>query len=311
MFPVIEVNHSLKTAKMRNKIIFLALSFIISTTQAQTVTSLEPISKHYKTLASLDNTAKSKRYYLDTISFPWSEYSRSAITNSLLRTVYIGEEDEAKLPSLISYPANSSDQTKSELDYLLDLQASRTEDQIKRAEYIGQIGSTPSIINPADSDYAANRNQLFYIAQHVGEWYNPQNFPATTRLLMNAIQDIRVTEFRLKRFFKRPRPYHLEPRLKPLARIGSPSFASGHTLWAFTQAYLFSEMIPQKKSEFVDRAEEVRWSRELMGIHYPSDNEASRIIAWHLLQSWKKNPQFVYDLEQARIEWEQKKNNFK
>ena len=56
-------------------------------------------------------------------------------------------------------------------------------------------------------------------------------------------------------------------------------------------------------------AEEVRWSRELMGIHYPSDNEASRVIGWHLLDYWYNNPQFVTDMERAKMEWATKKNS--
>ena len=58
-------------------------------------------------------------------------------------------------------------------------------------------------------------------------------------------------------------------------------------------------------------AEEVRWSRELMGIHYPSDNEASRVIGWHLLEDWYRNPQFIADLEKARKEWAEKKGNLR
>jgi acid phosphatase (class A) len=38
---------------------------------------------------------------MDTIIFPWSEYSQNALTNSLVRTVYLSKEDEAKLPGLI------------------------------------------------------------------------------------------------------------------------------------------------------------------------------------------------------------------
>jgi acid phosphatase (class A) len=129
-------------------------------------------------------------------------------------------------------------------------------------------------------------------------------------LLLNCIQDIRVTEFRLKWFFKRPRPYHLESKLQPLTRIKSPSFASGHTLWAFTEAYIFSEIIPGKREEFLIKADEVRWSRELLGIHYPSDNEASRIIGWYLLKYWNNNPQFKADLAKAKEEWNNKKYLF-
>lgn len=245
---------------------------------------------------------------MDTIAYPWTEYSKGALANSLMRTYYLRLEDEAKLPGLVQFPANSSDQTKAELDYLLSLQTKRTKQEIDRSNYIANIGSWPNILNPTDPDYTENRKQLFYIANGIGEWFNDENFPATTQLLLNCIQDIRVTEFRLKRFFKRPRPYHLEPRLNPLARINSPSFASGHTLWAFTEAYIFSEIIPEKKNEFIKMADEVRWSRELMGIHYPSDNEASRVIGWYLLKYWYNNPQFVADLEKAKIEWATKRN---
>ena len=287
---------------------FLAASILLLfslTALAQWTHPLEPIAKHYKTLAALSAAPKSERAQMDLIEYPWAEY-----TNSLMRTHYLSQEDEAKLPGLVRFPANSSDQTRAELDYLLSLQNSRTKEQIERAKYIAGIGSFPNIVNPTDPDYAENRKQLFYIASSVGDWYNSDNFPATTELLMNCIQDIRVTEFRLKRFFKRPRPYHLEPKLQPLDRIQSPSFASGHTLWSFTEAYVFSEIIPEKREQFLSAADEVRWSRELMGIHYPSDNEASRVLGWYLLNYWYHNPQFVADLEKAKIEWRTKKDSY-
>lgn len=292
---------------------FLSISFLLFfclTAFAQWTHPLEQAEKHYKTLATLSPASNPKRARMDLIEYPWTEYGKNAITNSLVRTYYLSQEDEAKLPGLIKFPANSSDQTRAELDYLLSLQNSRTKEQIARAEYIAGIGSFPNIVNPTDPDYAENRKQLFYIASLVGDWYNSDNFPATTDLLLNCIQDIRTTEFRLKRFFKRPRPYHLEPKLQPLARIQSPSFASGHTLWAFTEAYIFSEIIPEKREQFLNAADEVRWSRELMGIHYPSDNEASRVVGWYLIKYWYNNPQFVADLEKAKIEWELKKDSF-
>ena len=289
------------------KTIILSLVTVIiflQTTEAQTSHALEPVSKHYQSLAKQSAVPNPNRSWMDTISFPWIEYSKAAITNSLWRTVYLSKEDEAKLPDLIRFPANSSDQTRAELDYLLDLQNKRTAREIARAEYIANFGSWPNILNPEDSDFIENKKELFFIASPViGAWYNYENFPATTKLLMNCIQDIRVTEFRLKWHFKRARPYHLEPNLQPLARIHSPSFASGHTLWSFTEAYIFSEIIPEKRAEFLERAEEVRWSRELMGIHYPSDNEASRVIGWYLIKYWYKNPQFLVDLNNAKEEW--------
>jgi acid phosphatase (class A) len=113
-------------------------------------------------------------------------------------------------------------------------------------------------------------------------------------------------EFTIKYKQLRARPYHLEPALQPLARMGSPSYASGHTLWAFIQAYTWSEIVPEKQKDFIGLAEEIRRSREIMGIHYPSDNEASRIISYKMMQSYFQKEQFRKDLADAVREWKSK-----
>lgn len=284
--------------------LFVLLFTQLSTLRAQGVPPLEPSASDYRPIALLSNSPDANRQTLDTIHFPWSEYSKGALGNALWRTVYLLPDDEAKLPDLVKFPANSSDQTKAELTHLLKLQNNRTKQEIERAEYIANIGSWPNILNPTDPDYLANRQQLFYIpTTATGKEFDFQQYPATTMLLLNCIQDIRVTEFRLKQYFKRPRPYHLEPRLQPLTKINSPSFPSGHSLWAFTEAYIFGELFPAKRPDFLKAAAEVRWSRELLGIHFPSDNEASRIIGWYLLKYWYNNPAFVADLKKAKEEW--------
>jgi len=272
---------------------------------AQTIPALAPPSEAYKQLRDKGASPNNERRDLDTVQYPWSEYSKGALGNALWRTVYLSPADEAKLPSLVKPPANSSDQTRAELDYLLKLQNTRTKQEIDRAEHIANIGSWPNISNPTDPDYVENRQNLFYIVSTAtGKQYDFKDYPATTTLLLNCIQDIRATEFRLKQHFKRPRPYHLESALKPLARINSPAFPSGHSLWSYTEAYIFGELFPEKRKEFIKVAAEVRWSRELMGIHYPSDNEAARIIGWNLLKYWYKNPQFRAHLQNAKKEWQ-------
>ena len=92
--------------------------------------------------------------------------------------------------------------------------------------------------------------------------------------------------------------------------MSSPSFASGHTLWAFIQAYTWSEIIPEKREAFLALAEEIRKSREIMGIHYPSDNEAARLIAHHMLTAYFQNPAFKTDLKAAKAEWNAKASHF-
>jgi acid phosphatase (class A) len=283
------------------KLLFVLLSLLSVNAFAQQ--SFKNSPAFYLQLKKLSSLPSNVRAWMDTIAFPWAEYGKAALANSLLKPYYLTSSEQESLLYSVTVPANSSEQTKAELQYLIQLQETRTAEEIAKAQAIANVGSSPLIINPTDSAYAEYLRHLFYIAQPLGNWYNPDNFPATTRLLMNCIQDIRATEFHVKRYFKRPRPYHLEPALQPLARISSPSFASGHSLWAYSQAYLFGEIVPSAKKMFLARAAEVRWSREIMGIHFPSDNDASIVLSQKLLSYWMTNPRFVADLEQAKIEW--------
>jgi acid phosphatase (class A) len=296
-------------AKSFLKMLFFSLLFVSGRICfAQEIPPLEPISKHYKTLSELSAERDQSRVEMDTVELPWTEYSTMSFMTKM-RLMYLSPEDSEKLYTLIHFPANSSDQTLAELNYLLDLQKTRTKEQIARSEVIANIAPSPNI-NPNDTNYYQNRKQLFFIATSVGTWFNSQNFPATTQLLMNCLADIRLTEFFLKRHFKRSRPYQLEPRLNPLTKNLSPSFPSGQTLWAYADAYVFGDIIPEKRETFLRTADEVRWSREIMGIHFPSDNEASRVVAWYLLKFWYHNPQFVTDVEKAKKEWQAKKDKF-
>jgi acid phosphatase (class A) len=271
---------------------------------------LEPVAKYYKTLGRLNAGPVRERASMDTIVFPWTEYSAgTSLTNKPL--IYLSAKDSAQLHKEIHFPANSSEQTWAELDYLLKLQNSRTKSEIDTSLIIALVGPYPIVnMNLKDSFFYENAKKLFFIANSVGEWFNIDNFPATAQLVSNCLQDIRITEFFLKRYFKRSRPYQLDSRLQPLQQIPTPAFPSGHTLWAYGEALVFSEIIPEKRNTFLELADQVRWSREILGIHYPSDNEAARVIAWHLLKSWYHNPVFISDLEKAKKEWQSKKGKF-
>ena len=284
------------------KILFIALSLIGSACFAQDMPPLDPISRHYKTLAEVSSAPNPARAKMDSIVFSWEDYSTKSLMAKFV-PVYLNPEDSARLHTLIRFPANSSDQTRAELDYLLKLQETRTPEQVKRSEFIAN--SLPETTSPL-----ANGTLGFFYSAPVGSWLTPENFPALKQLIENCAHDIRLTEFFLKRVFKRSRPYHLEPNLKPITQIGTPAFPSGHTLWAFSEAHVFSEIIPEKRKEFLKLAEEVRWSREIFGIHFPSDNEAARVIAWNLVESWHHNSKFMSDLEKAKAEWKEKSRQY-
>jgi acid phosphatase (class A) len=265
---------------------------------------LAEVSDHYKNLQQKTGKPNQARSFMDTIKYPATEYG-SSIVYLLVKPYYLSDIQVKNLTESVSFPTNSSDQVRAELDYMLDLQEKRTPEQVKRVEYLANIGYWPSInMIPSHVSYEQNLKDLFFEGREVlGDQINATNFPKVSKLLQGIMQDMRVMEFTVKYNLFRPRPYHLEPKLQALAKINSPSFASGHTLWAFLQAFAWSEIIPEKQKDFIALAEEIRRSREIMGIHFPSDNEASRQIAYRMLKYFFTNEQFKNDFQDAQKEW--------
>jgi len=284
------------------------LSFLILVSPfllAQNLHPLEPAKNHYKDLLSLSSAPNPDRADLDQISFPSSLYGY-ALIYIMVAPEYLKEDQVVHLKNSLTFPANSSDQTQAELDFLFDWQNKRTESQIQRArDVLAPIGYWPHISLMKDHErYQKNWENLFYEGRTVlGTHCTVENYPATAKLLAGVTKDMRIMEFTVKFHLLRPRPYHIDSRIEPLANMSSPSFASGHTLWAYIQAFVWSELIQEKRKEFLDIAYEVGESREIMGIHYPSDEEAARVLAHSMLSSMWKNPQFKQDLDKAKAEW--------
>jgi len=290
-------------------LLFLAVS-LCATAQKNIGQPLEPVSNHYKELQGFSSAPDPMRAWMDTIKYPAAEYS-SSIVYLLVKPYYLTDAQVKSLTESVKFPANSSDQVRKELDYMLGLQSKRTADQVKRVTSLADIGYWPSVnAVPSHLQYEENLRNLFFEGRElIGEEVTAKNFPGMSKLLQGVMQDMRIMEFTIKYKLLRPRPYHLEPKLQPLTKINSPSFASGHTLWAFIQAFAWSEVVPERRGDFLALAEEIRQSREIMGIHYPSDNEAARQIAYRMFQFYFQNEAFQKDLIAAKKEWQNKEKS--
>jgi len=258
------------------------------------LTALQPIDKHYKTLSEFSKSPNAKKAEMDRIKFPSKKYAWLA---TLLNPAYTTDEQLQRLTLSLQPPANSSDQSKADLEFLLDLQKNRTKQQAAEALRMNEIVYVPI-------PTMQNIDDLFFECFELyGNEFEPKNYPATKKLLRNAMKEIRIIEFRTKNHFLRPRPRQLESKLEPLVIMTNPSFASGHTLWAYMQAYLFAELNPTHKNDFLNLAYEIGYSREVLGVHYPSDEEAARVLSYKVLELMWKSPNFQNDFSEAKKEW--------
>jgi PAP2 superfamily len=137
--------------------------------------------------------------------------------------------------------------------------------------------------------------------------FNRASHPWTCQLLDIALCVGQFQAMQYKREFNRPRPSQLSPALlPPIDPPGHASFPSGHATEAYLMALcLEAAMLPatapgyyaaaatpatippappqhvhaRVRSPLLRMAERIARNREVLGLHYPSDSEAGRVLA--------------------------------
>jgi acid phosphatase (class A) len=297
-----------ETYKFRKYILGLLIILAVFTVSKAKATENEnirqPETAHYEKLSQKDGKPQPGNEMLEALTFPLSDWG-GLMSWRLFRTYYATKPLDAF--HRYEMPANSSKRTRAELDYLLELQRTRTPEELAWCLKIADIYYDPTAINPADKRYNPNRDNLFYLGRNLGGWFRRDNLPQTTELLSRVIHDsmVYMVEFKLK--YARPRPYTLEPQLKVEKPLPHGAFPSGHSFGNFVNAELLARLIPEKRKELMEAAQEFAWSRELLGVHYPSDSEAGKIWAADFVKFLFENEQFVKDFEAVKKEWSQKR----
>lgn len=158
-------------------------------------------------------------------------------------------------------PSNDSDVTKKELVYLSELTRNRSNSQV---ELIKLVDKEP--------------NDLYHKTLKRLNLEFPQDiFDKSWSILKNIIKN-------LKHQHNRPRPYQISDQygiainLLDSKTAQTPAYPSGHTAYAALGAYILAAKYPAHSEHFFDKVSTAGMARMLMGVHYPSDNEASMII---------------------------------
>lgn len=110
--------------------------------------------------------------------------------------------------------------------------------------------------------------------------------------LTKSIQeDVVPLVTKLKYMFNRPRPLQLAPYhgivLIPEFSYftNNPSYPSGHTCLTAITCEVLGNHYPDVYQEMIDLIKSVERSRLCLGVHYPSDNDMSRVVAKHVINN--------------------------
>jgi acid phosphatase (class A) len=313
------------------KIIFLQLLFFTTlAVLSQSANQAPPVWGHYKKLAAYSAKPMKGMEAFDTLHFilapgetkvehiersggpsvekpkaPESKYvlvtrqQGGIIGNGKNRApYYLSAMEKFFIPD---FPPNSSPQTRAELDYLLQLQAQRSEEDVRASMFYAGVYYKTSV-QPGDIDYKKFQRNLFHIGRSIGTWFNADSLPLTAALAANVWKDAEFLIWKYKNYFIRIRPYKLEPALKNLEETNWAAYPSGHATNSYVNAYLYSELLPEFSSFFIKDAYDMAHSREIIGVHYPSDSESGRMLAWQLVKRLLATEKFKKDFEAAKEE---------
>jgi acid phosphatase (class A) len=256
---------------------------------------------HYKQLNNYSGQVDGKQA-IDTLFFIYDATlaeKRLSLKPHYLTTI---TEKDFTLPDV---PANSAARTRAELNYLLALQQQRTELDVNTSLFMAKVYYNPRL-KPEDANYKTYRNNLFFIGRSVGTWFNAQNLPQTANLMAKVWQDASYFIWLFKYKYARVRPYILEPALNNLEETNWPAYPSGHAANSYINAYIYSVLAPVFSDVFLKDAYDMAHSREILGVHYPSDSESSRLLAQQFVSMLFKNKEFLQDFDKVKAEWAEK-----
>jgi len=263
---------------------------------------LTPARGHYKQLVAINPNPRSaneeidgRKYFTDQATIE----RRLSFKPVYLQNISV---DDFNIPDA---PANSSEQTRAEINYLLSLQQTRSAEDVRTSLYMANVYYNLRV-KPADSTYGRYRKSLFHIGRSVGTWFNPETLPITADCMANVWRDASYFIWSLKFKYARIRPYVIDSTLKNLEETNWAAYPSGHAANSYINAYIYSELAPVFSDIFIKDAYDMAHSREIISVHYPSDSEASRIFARQFVNMLFLNEKFLKDFENVKKEWASK-----
>jgi len=147
---------------------------------------------------------------------------------------------------------------------------------------------------------------IFVYKTVLGDGFNAAALPQTSLLSAHVHNDESVIVNPAKEFFKKRRPFNTDATVKPVcktnANVDDYGYPSGHATTGYLEALTLILIVPEKRDEILARADDYAHSRVVCGVHYPSDTEASRLVAYSMMGIIRNNPQFRKELEAARAE---------
>lgn len=158
-----------------------------------------------------------------------------------------------------------------------------------------------------EAEYSVRMMQKVF-GEAMGITIDEKTTPALCQLIATVLQKSSETVDRLKvmRFRKRPFVQLGEPSFVPgdeMKERGKSSFPSGHTSLGWSEALTLAEVAPDCQNEILRRGYEYGYNRLIVGYHWFTDIEATRILSSGLVARLHADASFRQLIKKAQAEY--------
>lgn len=156
--------------------------------------------------------------------------------------------------------------------------------------------------NDLAAAYSEKSFSVFNFTPVIGDFFQSNNLPKTTAFFERVQKQAETVTDRAKNFYKRPRPYTVDPSLANDKLEKSFSYPSGHSTESMTLALVLADLFPDKHDAILAKARSIGWHRVEIARHYLTDIYAGRVLAQAIVREMKQNPDFQKDFAEAQAE---------
>ena len=156
--------------------------------------------------------------------------------------------------------------------------------------------------NDAALAFGEKKFSIFTFTPAIGQFLQPGKLPQTEAFFKRLQKDAAAATDTAKDYWRRPRPFTLDPSLASGKLEKSFGYPSGHGTEGLVLALVRAELFPERCEAILAVGRNLGWHRVMIARHYPTDIYAGRVFAQAIVREMKSNPEFQRDFAAAKSE---------